>query len=184
MMVSEMSAEQPAKPSPARRVGAPDGTGGDCWVQVDLVGTVLFVIVVALGIALRNERPMQVAVGALSMLLFTVGAVTGLWAYIAALERSRADEIGVANLYLLTGPTASTRIKRTMCACLAAQVVVALAGAIIGASGLSGAQVNALAFGILVPMFGIGLNGVWAVRHGAFGLRLERTVQPSDRPID
>jgi len=110
--------------------------------------------------------------------------VTGLWAYIAALERSRTNEIGVANLYLLTGPTAGTRVKRLMTSLLALQVVVAFTGAIIGAAGLSGSEVNALAFGILVPMFGIGLNGIWSVRHGVFGPRLERSVQPSDRRID
>ena len=153
-------------------------------MRADLVGTAVFVAAIGLGIPLRDHRPMQVVVAVVSMVLFAVGAVTGLWAYIAALERSRTDEVGVANLYLLTGPTAGRRVKRTMSLVLAVQVVVAFAGAIIGAAGLSGTQVNALAFGILVPMFGIGLNGIWAVRHGTFGPRLERSVQPSDRRID
>jgi hypothetical protein len=133
---------------------------------------------------LRDERAAQFAVAVVSMVLFAVGAVTALWAYVSALERSRVHEIGVANLYLLTGPTAPRPIKRLMSGLLATQVVIALVGAIVGSMGLSGTEVNALAFGILVPMFGIGLNGLWAVRHGAFGPRLERTVQPSDRPID
>ena len=66
-------------------------------------------------------------------------------AYVSALERSRTDEIGVANLYLLTGATAPRPVKRTMSLLLAAQVVFALGGAIVGAVGLSGNQVNALA---------------------------------------
>jgi len=172
MMVRAMSAEEPTQHA------------GGGWVRTDLVGTAVFTVVIALGIPLRDERPMQVVVAVVSMVLFALGAVTGLWAYVAALERSRTAEIGVANLYLLTGSTAGTPVKRLMSGLLAAQIVVALTGAIIGAVGLSGSQVNALAFGILVPMFGIGVNGVWAVRHGTFGPRLDPSVQPSDRPID
>lgn len=163
---------------------AVDPSAGARWVRADVVGTAVFTVVIAVGIPLRDERSMQIAVGAVSMLLFAIGAATGLWAYVAALERSRVDEIGVANLYLLTGPTAPKRTKLAMTLALVGQVAIALTGAIIGASGLSGDEVNALAFGILVPMYGIGLNGMWAVRHGAFGPRIDRPVQPSHRSID
>jgi hypothetical protein len=61
--------------------------------------------------------------------------------------------------------------------------VVSLLGASVGAAGLSGRQVNALAFGILVPMLGLGMNAMWAVRHGTFGPRVDRAVQPSNRKI-
>lgn len=159
-------------------------SSGTSWVRLNVVGTALFTLVVLMGVAFRDERAAQVLVGATSMALFAIGAATGLWAYVAALERSRSDEIGVANLYLLTGPTAPRRVKRTMAAALALQVVAAFAGAIVGAVGLRGSEVNALAFGVLVPMFGIGLNGIWAVRHGTFGQRIERSVQPSVQPSD
>jgi len=66
---------------------------------------------------------------------------------------------------------------------LAVQVVLSLVGAIIGAADLSGNQVNALAFGILVPMFGLAMNSLWAVRHGRFGPRVPKSVQPSNRKI-
>ena len=161
-----------------------DPSAGARWVRADVIGTAVFAAVIALGVPLREERAMQIVVGAVSMMLFAAGAATGLWAYISALERSRVHEIGVANLYLLTGPTAPKRTKRTMTLSLVAQTAIALAGAIVGATGLSGDEVNALAFGILVPMFGIGINGMWAVRHGAFGPRLDRSVQPSHRSID
>jgi hypothetical protein len=152
-------------------------------VRVDVVGTVVFAVAVAIGIPFHDERPVQVVFAVISMVLFTIGAAGCLWAYVSALERSRTSEIGVANLYLLTGPTAPTTIKRTMTIALAAQVVLALIGAIIGAASLSGNQVNALAFGILVPMFGLAMNGLWAVRHGQFGPRLDKSVQPSNRKI-
>ena len=153
-------------------------------VLVDTVGTAVFAAVVAIGVPLRDERAAQFAVGVVSMVLFAIGAVTALWAYISALERSRVDEIGVANLYLLTGPTAPRPVKRLMSGLLAAQVIIALTGAIVGSMGLSGSEVNALAFGVLVPMLGIGLNGIWAVRHGTFGPRVDPGVHSSNRPID
>ncbi len=161
-------------------IAQPVATG---LVRVDTVGTAVFVVAVAVAVPLRDERPIQIAFGAVSMVLFSIGAVGCLWAYVSALERSRTDEIGVANLYLLTGPTAPTRVKRTMSVLLAAQVVLAFAGAIVGAAGLSGNQVNALAFGILVPMFGLAMNALWSVRHGTFGPRVDRSVQPTNRKI-
>ena len=48
------------------------------------------------------------------MVLFAAGAATGLWAYAAALERSRTEEVGVANLFLLSGETAPPPVRRTM----------------------------------------------------------------------
>lgn len=152
-------------------------------VRANVVGTAVFVVAVAITIPLRDERPVQIAFGVVSMVLFAVGAAGCLWAYVGALDRSRTDEIGVANLFLLTGPTAPTPVKRTMTIALVTQSVLALVGAIIGASGLSGNEVNALAFGILVPMFGLAMNALWAVRHGRFGPRIDQSVQPSNRKI-
>jgi hypothetical protein len=147
---------------------------GHRWVRADIVGTAVFLVVLAVALPRRDERPAQVAFGVVSMMLFAIGAFGCLWAYVSALERSRVDEIGVANLYLLTGPTAPTDVRRRLLGCLAAQMVFALAGAIIGAIGLRGSQVNAMAFGILVPMYGLAMNSLWSVRHGRFGARLER----------
>jgi hypothetical protein len=161
-----------------------DGTQpSTALVRADIVGTSVFVVAVAVGIPLRDQRSIQVVFGVVSMALFAIGAAGCLWAYISALERSRSDEIGVANLYVLTGPTAPKPIKRTMTAALVVQSVLALTGAIVGSLSLSGNQVNALAFGILVPMFGLAMNALWAVRHGRFGPRLDKSVQPSNRKI-
>ncbi len=176
--------ETRAEGAPSAPVVADDATAaGASLVRADVVGTVVFVAVLAIGVPLRDERPAQILVGAVSMMLFAIGAVGCLWAYVSALERSRTDEIGVANLYLLTGRTAPTRVKRTMSLALVVQVVVALAAAIIGAVGLEGSQVNAMAFGILVPMFGLAMNSLWAVRHGRYGPRIDPSVQPNHRKI-
>ncbi|MFM2183122.1 MAG: hypothetical protein RJB61_1416 [Actinomycetota bacterium] len=146
--------------------------GGGRLVRLNLAGTVLFGAVIAVAVPLREERPAQVVVAVASLALFAVGTVLSLWAYAVAVERSRRDEIGVANLYLLTGDTAPRSVKRTMAAALALQVVVAVTGAALGMRGLGAQQLNALAFGVLVPMLGIGTNGAWAARYGAFGPRV------------
>ena len=148
-----------------------------------MAGTALFVVAMAVAIALRDHRPGQVVIAAVSMALFAGGVATSLWAYTTALERSRTDEVGVGGLFMLSGATAPPRVRRVLWACLAAQVVVALAGATVGAVGLDKDRLNALAFGVLVPMFGIGANGIWAARHGTFEPRRNKSVQPTNRKI-
>lgn len=144
-------------------------------VRVNVAGTVLFVAASAVAVPLKDDRWAQVLIGVVSIVLFAAGIVTSLWAYTQALERSRVQEVGVANLFLLTGPTAPSDVKRLMTAMLVLQVVVALVGASVGASGLGEGDVNALAFGWLVPMFGIGMNGAWAARYGSYGPRVDPT---------
>lgn len=153
-------------------------------VRADLVGTAVFVVAMAFATPLRNHRFAQFTIGAVSMVLFAIGVATSLWAYTTALERSRTLEVGVANLFLLTGSTAPRPVKRTMVLALWAQAVVAIAGATVGVVGLDEGQLNALAFGVLVPMFGIGMNGLWAARYGSFGPRVGPTPKPSNRKIE
>ena len=141
-------------------------------VRADLAGTAAFAAALAVAVPLRSHRSGQFLIGIVSVVLFAIGIITSLWAYASALERSRIEEVGVANLYLLTGNTAPTSVKRAMSLALGAQVVLALVGAFVGVAGLKGHEVNALAFGVLVPMFGIGMNGVWAARYGSYGPRV------------
>jgi len=156
---------------------------GFAIVRFGVAGTVVFVVAMAIAVPLRTDRTGQVLIAAVSMLLFALGVATSLWAYTSALERSRTAEVGVANLFLLTGPTAPKPVRLTLWACLAAQIVVAMTGAGIGIAGLDKDQLNALAFGVLVPMFGIGVNGMWAARHGSYGPRQAPSVRPSNRKI-
>ncbi|MEO5901279.1 MAG: hypothetical protein ABIR68_14295 [Ilumatobacteraceae bacterium] len=156
---------------------------GFAIVRFGIVGTVLFVVAMAIAVPLRTARSGQVLIAAASMLLFAAGVATSLWAYTSALERSRTAEVGVSNLFLLTGPTAPKPVRLTLWACLVVQIVVAIAGASIGIAGLDKDQLNALAFGVLVPMFGIGVNGIWAARHGSYGARQAPSVRPSNRKI-
>ncbi|MFZ4812298.1 MAG: hypothetical protein ACOYL9_13235 [Ilumatobacteraceae bacterium] len=153
------------------------------FVRADAIGTALFVVALAIGVPLRDQRWAQVLVIVTSMLLFALGVVACLWAYVSALERSRSDELSVAGLFLVVGDVAPKPIKRQLAAMLAVQIVAALVGAIIGAVGLSGNDVNAMAFAVLVPMFGLGMNALWSVRYGHFGPRADRGIQPTNRKI-
>ncbi|MEN9643891.1 MAG: hypothetical protein RL238_560 [Actinomycetota bacterium] len=147
-------------------------------VRGDLVGTALFLVTLCLAVPFRDERFAQVLIGVVSGVLFAIGIATSLWAYTSALERSRTEEVGVANLFLLTGDTAPKDVKRTMTFALVVQVVAAFVGAIIGVTGLEEGDLNALAFGVLVPMFGIGMNGAWAARYGSYGPRVTVAARP------
>jgi len=141
-------------------------------IRGNLVGTAAFLLALMIAIPFKGERFAQVTIGVVSLVLFAIGIATSLWAYTSALDRSRVEEVGVANLYLLTGATAPQHIKRVMVGALVVQVVAALIGAIVGVMGLQQNDVNALAFGVLVPMFGIGMNGAWAARYGSYGPRV------------
>jgi hypothetical protein len=157
--------------------------GGTQIVRYDVIGTFVFVAAAAVGAVLKGERAGQWVIAVVSLALFAIGVVTSLAAYVRAVDRSRVHEIGVANLFLLSGSTAPPAVKRTLLVALAMQVVVAIGGASYGFVGLRDDDLNPLAFGILVPMFGIGLNGLWASRHGSFGPRLRPGMRGTDRSI-
>ena len=153
--------------------------------RANMMLTALFVVVAVVGIIGRRQRVVQIFFVAASVALFAVGVVAALWAYARSLERSRTEEVGVANVYLLSGTTAPKPVKRDMALALGCQVVASLTAAIFGTVGLASDELNALAFGTLVPMLGIGLNGAWGAAHGSFGpRRAPRRTRPNHRKID
>lgn len=152
-------------------------------MRANQVGTVVFLAALAVGVPFRADRWAQVIVVVVSLALFAAGVALSLWAYARALELSRVRNVGVANLFLLTGETAPKPVKRWMSAALAVQVVAAIAGASVGMAGLEKSQLNPLAFGVLVPMFGIGMNGAWAAMYGSYGPRVEPSATPSNEKI-
>jgi hypothetical protein len=104
---------------------------------------------------------------AVDLALFAIGCFAFIWSYFSAVQRSRTDEISVAGLFALAGGVAPRRITMVMNSCLAAQVVVGLICAIVRSS-TDGRAGSTLAFGVLVPIFGLGLNGLWSSRLGVF----------------
>jgi hypothetical protein len=83
--------------------------------------------------------------------------------------------MSVTELYFLVGPSIDRRVSRIMNGLLSIQVVVAVATALIRSSTPSadGSSTpgSSLAFGVLVPVFGLGLNGLWSSTHGRFPRR-------------
>jgi hypothetical protein len=130
-------------------------------------------IVVAswVGIALFAMTAIPAAAGApgfdvaaliIDVALFVAGIVVFLWAFGVALVRnSGGDDIVVASLFLIQGPV-PTRVRQHLFAALIVSVAIA------GATGTSDA------FGILVPMYPLGLVGLWGARHGVFPPRRDR----------
>ncbi len=137
-----------AGPEPGRGVLAWSAWGTGAFVATALGG------VVAPG-----------ALGTLALVaaatLFLAGCATFLVAYARVVARSRVEAIGVANVYLLTGDTAPPRVRRRLLGALGVQVVVALAAAVAR-------PYTAAAAGTLAPVYGLGLCGLWASRHGRF----------------
>ncbi|MGI8810276.1 MAG: hypothetical protein ACR2KK_21000 [Acidimicrobiales bacterium] len=121
--------------------------------------TALFVVTAVAGaIAPSTFKPLALAV---AIALFAGGCGVFLWAFVVVAGRSRTDRMELAQIWFLTGPPTPREVRRSLLGALAVQVVVALATA--------GARpYTSLAAGVLVPMWGLGLCGLWAARHGTF----------------
>lgn len=141
-------------------------------VRIDLVLTAVFVVS-AVFAAIVFNGPARVVGVVVAIALFLVGVFTFLIAYFVAVGRSREEEIGVAELYLLTGSALPAAVRRTLWLALGVQIVTALATA-LARPNTDGRAGSTLAFGVLVPMLGLGLNGLASARHGAFGPRRRR----------
>ena len=97
----------------------------------------------------------------LSVVLFAVGTAAMLWAYALGVSRSRTDLISVPGLFFLAGAVAPPETRRALRVAAIVEVVAVVAAASIR-------PFTEVAYGILAPMFGLGLMGVWGGRHGQF----------------
>ena len=138
-------------------------------IRFNLVATVLFALT-ALVTTIVFDDVTRVAIVVVALALFAVGVATFLLGYFAAVQRSRSDEIAVSQLFFLAGGVAPRDVKLPMLAALATQTIVGIACAIARPS-TDGKAGSVLAFGVLVPMLGLGLNGLWASKHGRFAPR-------------
>ena len=120
--------------------------------------TAVLTVVLAAGVAAPSALAEVVAVASLAM--FAVGVVTFLWAYFIALQRSRTEDVSVAGLYLLS-EGAPKVVKRHLLGSLTLQTVLAIVAASVR-------PFTAVAFGLLAPVLGMGLAGLWSARHGTF----------------
>ncbi len=133
---------------------APDGA---VLVQAAWAGTAVFA---ASALAATVVEALTVLSVPIALLLFLGGTIAFTSAYVQALQRSRDDEIAVADLFFLTH-CAPKPVRRAFMAALAVEIVVALLTASLR-------LYTGLAFGIMAPMWALGLAGLWGARYGTF----------------
>jgi hypothetical protein len=147
-----------------------DQRAGDVLVTADVVGTGLFALTAVLAAA-SFTTPLQWIAAVTALALFAVGVFSFLWAYWNGVQRSREDEISTLGLYLLSGGVAPPRVRNVMVGALVVQTAVAAGTTFWRLDGPDGKPGSSLAIGFLVPMFGFGMNGLWAAYHGRFKRR-------------
>lgn len=150
-------------------------------VRINVVLTGLFVVVTAIAAAVFSPE-LRVAVAVFDLVLFAIGVATFILGYFSAVQRSRYDEISVAGLFLLLDKVADRSTTLKMNTALAVQTIVGLTGAIVRGS-TDGKPGSTLAFGVLVPLLGLGLNGMWASKHGVFAPRNVPNVSADESDI-
>jgi hypothetical protein len=130
-------------------------------------------VVLAVGAAAAAAWPdaLGIPYAVLGVLAFVAGCGLFLWSYAIAVGRSRTEVLSVIGIYFLTG-SAPRAVRRRLLGALLAQSVV-----VVVAAGVR--PYSALAFGVLAPMLGLGLVGLWGARFGTYP---EREDQRGRRP--
>ncbi len=128
--------------------------------------TVVQLITTVFGVA-SDADIVRNAVALVSVALFFVGVVTFGIAFVIAAGRSREEAVWFGGAFFLSGGVAAPRMRTLLLACLAAQVVIGLVGASL-------APFTALAFGVLVPLCGLGFLALYGARWGEFPPRVDR----------
>ncbi len=126
-------------------------------------GTVVFGATSAAAVAVP-DAPLEMPAFVVAIVLFAAGCLAFVAAYSRAVARSRTELIGVADLFFLTGTTAPPSVRRSLLGAVAVQVAVGVGSAIAR-------PYTSLAAGTLVPVYGLGLCGLWASRYGTFPRR-------------
>ena len=129
----------------------------DLVVRPAVWGTIAFAVVSAMAVSGGDSVAPFVIV--FDLVLFGLGSLAFVRTLLVAAQRSRTEELSVAGIWFLAG-SAPGRIRVWLLGCLAAQVVIGFAAA--------GIDPEPGAFGVLVPVYGLGLCGLWAVRSGSF----------------
>jgi hypothetical protein len=118
------------------------------------IGNLVFAVTaipVAFGVDAFDEAAVIVA-----LVLFFVSLVIWCWALLAAIARTaRGDDVTVTTLFLIEGvvpAVARWSLYGALAICLAITVGTAAANP----------------FGVLVPMYPLGLIGLWGARHGVY----------------
>ena len=128
----------------------------DPILRADLVGTVALALV-CLAAAVAPDAVTQIALLAVSGLLFLGGIGAFAVGFLRLAGRSRYEVVDLGGVFYLTG-SAPRVVRRWFLGLWFAQIVVAAGSA---------AFIHP-PFGLLAPVWGIGLNPLWVSRHGTF----------------
>ena len=129
-------------------------------IRASWIGTAVFAVT-AFAAVVASGGPVRGIAFAVAVALFLAGVVAFVAAYARAVQRSREVVIGIAELFFLAGGVATPDVRLSLLGALFLQVAVGLGTAIAR-------PYSTLAAGTLAPVYGLGLCGLWASRHGAF----------------
>ncbi|MFP5377599.1 MAG: hypothetical protein ACLGIO_12570 [Acidimicrobiia bacterium] len=146
-----MTTAGPGQPGPPAR--------GEGIVAASVGGTAAFTATAVLAAAVPGAAVVALAV---AVTLFAGGSAAFVAALVRAAGRSRTEVVHLAGVFFVDG--APPRVRRLLLGSLAVEVVVAVATAAVRPN-------TSLAFGILAPVWGQGLAGLWGARHGPFPAR-------------
>lgn len=128
-------------------------------VRITWIATAVFAVVQVAAVV-APDGPAGTFSVAFALVMFALGAAAFLWAFLIAAERSRDEPVTVAGVVWLLG-SVPRRVAWSLRLALVVQVVVAVAAASIR-------PFSAVAFGVLMPMFGLGVIAWYGARHGVF----------------
>ena len=135
------------------------GVPGSWMMNLARLCTVAFAVATAVAVVI-NARSTRVVSASVDLVLFGAGCVMFLVALYQGAQRSRDSEITMAGWWFLVG-SAPRSVRTTLVGATVAQTVIGIVGASVR-------PFTALAFGVLVPTFGLALTGWWGALHGWF----------------
>ncbi len=131
----------------------------DPIVRADAAGTLALVVVTA-GASVVDGGAASAANLVVSTLLFLGGCVAFGVGFVKAAGRSRTEAIDLAGLFYLTG-SAPREVRRVMLGLWFVQIAAATVSVVTVRPP----------FGVMAPVWGIGLLTLWSGYHGAFPKR-------------
>jgi hypothetical protein len=144
-------------------------TPGRGIVRAAWWGTAVFLVT---AVAADASKALALPAMVVAAALFAAGCGVFVWAFLLVAGRSRRDEMDVAGVWFLTGSVAPPAVRRSLLGALAVEVAGGLATAAVR-------PYTSLAAGVLVPVYGLALCGLWSARHGRFPGRADAGGGPS-----
>jgi hypothetical protein len=135
----------------------------DPIVRASLWGTALFTVVAVLAAA-TNSRPVIVVSVVVDLVLFAAGIIAFVLTLLRAADRSRRELVTLPGIWWLSG-SAPADVRKVLLFALGAEVAVSITVASLR-------PFTGLAFSVLVPIYGLGLAGLWGARMGTFPPRV------------